>query len=110
MTTAPRGPEEGGAGATSMQGPSPPEPANAPLAIAGCRLRSRADGLTIPGSLHPGLAHEAAQLGAERKEHARAISRSRRGALGEGGMSIVYRAEQDDPRRTVALKVMRAGL
>jgi WD40 repeat protein/predicted Ser/Thr protein kinase len=30
--------------------------------------------------------------------------------LGEGGMGTVYEAEQDDPRRTVALKVMRTDL
>jgi non-specific serine/threonine protein kinase/serine/threonine-protein kinase len=30
--------------------------------------------------------------------------------LGEGGMGTVYEAEQDDPRRTVALKVMCPGL
>jgi WD40 repeat protein/predicted Ser/Thr protein kinase len=30
--------------------------------------------------------------------------------LGEGGMGTVYEAEQDQPRRTVALKVMRPGL
>jgi WD40 repeat protein/predicted Ser/Thr protein kinase len=30
--------------------------------------------------------------------------------LGEGGMGTVYEAEQDDPPRTVALKVMRLGL
>jgi predicted Ser/Thr protein kinase len=30
--------------------------------------------------------------------------------LGEGGMSTVYEAEQDNPRRSVALKVIRAGL
>jgi WD40 repeat protein/predicted Ser/Thr protein kinase len=30
--------------------------------------------------------------------------------LGEGGMGTVYEAEQDDPRRTVALKIMRPGL
>src|SRR5262249_3773811 len=29
--------------------------------------------------------------------------------LGEGGMGTVYEAEQDHPRRTVALKVMRPG-
>jgi serine/threonine protein kinase len=29
--------------------------------------------------------------------------------LSEGGMGTVYEAEQDDPRRTVALKVMRPG-
>jgi eukaryotic-like serine/threonine-protein kinase len=29
--------------------------------------------------------------------------------LGEGGMGIVYEAEQDIPQRTVALKVIRAG-
>jgi eukaryotic-like serine/threonine-protein kinase len=29
--------------------------------------------------------------------------------LGEGGMGTVYEAEEDDPRRTVAVKVMRLG-
>ena len=32
------------------------------------------------------------------------------GALGEGGMAVVYRAEQDNPRRTVALKVIKPGI
>ncbi|MBL8759986.1 MAG: protein kinase [Phycisphaerae bacterium] len=32
------------------------------------------------------------------------------GVLGQGGMGIVYLAEQDRPRRTVALKVMRRGV
>lgn len=30
--------------------------------------------------------------------------------IGEGGMGTVYEAEQDSPRRTVALKVIRAGV
>jgi len=30
--------------------------------------------------------------------------------LGEGGMGTVYEAEQDEPRRTVALKVIKLGL
>ena len=30
--------------------------------------------------------------------------------IGEGGMGAVYEAEQDHPRRTVALKVIKAGL
>src|SRR5262249_45820139 len=30
--------------------------------------------------------------------------------LGEGGMGVVYEAEQDNPRRVVALKVIRPGL
>ena len=32
------------------------------------------------------------------------------GLLGEGGMGTVYEAEQDNPRRNVALKVLKAGL
>src|SRR5579872_2298493 len=32
------------------------------------------------------------------------------GIIGEGGMGAVYEAEQNNPRRTVALKVVRPGL
>src|ERR1700757_3178955 len=32
------------------------------------------------------------------------------GVLGEGGMGIVYRAEQQNPQRIVALKVIRLGV
>ena len=30
--------------------------------------------------------------------------------IGAGGMGVVYRAVQDNPRRTVALKLMRPGM
>src|SRR5262249_2231315 len=30
--------------------------------------------------------------------------------IGEGGMGVVYEAEQDQPRRTVALKIIKPGL
>ncbi len=32
-----------------------------------------------------------------------------KGLLGEGGQAIVYEAEQESPRRTIALKVLRGG-
>lgn len=32
------------------------------------------------------------------------------GAIGSGGMGTVYRAEQDQPRRAVAVKIMRPGV
>src|SRR6185436_19474314 len=32
------------------------------------------------------------------------------GLIGQGGMGVVYRATQESPRRTVAVKVVRAGM
>jgi hypothetical protein len=31
------------------------------------------------------------------------------GVLGEGGMGVVFKAEQEHPRRVIALKVIKAG-
>src|SRR5918911_1423627 len=53
-----------------------------------------------PGDLRPGAWPPGPQVG-----HYRILRR-----IAEGGMGAVYEAEQDSPRRTVALKVIRPGL
>jgi eukaryotic-like serine/threonine-protein kinase len=59
-------------------------------------------GLTSAGSVPAwgSLAGEPSNIGAYRIL----------GLIGEGGMGIVYRAEQQNPQRTVALKVIRLGV
>jgi eukaryotic-like serine/threonine-protein kinase len=59
--------------------------------------------LTQPGRRHP---RGSAADGAGRADVLRTLPRP---APQRGGMGTVYEAEQDDPRRTVALKVMRPG-
>ncbi len=62
---------------------------DAPTEIsAGAAASRKEPGARLPGSIGP----------------FRILSR-----LGEGGMGIVYEAEQDEPRRRVALKVVRGG-
>lgn len=63
----------------------------------------------------PGAGDEAGVVGAPAsgavKNGAKRIGRyTIRRLIGEGGMGAVYEAEQDNPRRIVALKVMRDGV
>jgi WD40 repeat protein/serine/threonine protein kinase len=54
---------------------------------------------------------EQAQRKAATGDYPKSIGKYRiLGVLGEGGMGVVFVAEQDRPRRTVALKVIRGGL
>jgi tetratricopeptide (TPR) repeat protein len=59
----------------------------------------------------PTLADPAASVEAVRETLPERIGQYRIvGRIGEGGMGIVYEAEQESPRRTVALKVINAGV
>lgn len=72
---------------------------------------ARQDSATIPGAAAPRAEHhesaaaEGAPAGPQRTGKYTIV-----GVLGEGGMGVVYLAEQDRPRRKVALKVIRPGL
>jgi serine/threonine protein kinase len=66
----------------------------------------------LPGTL-PKLGEAAEATGDPRDERPMpaAIGRYRViGLIGQGGMGAVYQAEQEEPRRTVALKVVKPGL
>jgi eukaryotic-like serine/threonine-protein kinase len=65
------------------------------------------DGLEDPPS--PGSAEETECLHAKPR-HPETIGEYRiLRRIGEGGMGVVYEAEQQNPRRAVALKVIRGG-
>jgi len=64
-------------------------------------VHDQADQTEVMGHRRPAPLSEALP---ERIGHYRIVD-----ILGEGGMGIVYRAEQESPRRTVALKVIKPG-
>jgi len=72
-----------------------------------------------PGELDPGVQPTAANLTSTgsvpawsglQQSHENIGSYRILGLLGQGGMGTVYRAEQQNPQRIVALKVIRLGV
>jgi hypothetical protein len=78
-----------------LQAEDGPDFLQSPLRRAAPEPRQAADPATLTGAPPP-----SASLG-----HYRVLR-----LLGQGGMGTVYEAEQDNPRRRVALKVLRPGL
>ncbi|MBL8760182.1 MAG: protein kinase [Phycisphaerae bacterium] len=67
-------------------------------------------GFPAAGELLAGLAPPGSRaLAAEGPAPARVGPYTLKDVLGEGGMGVVYLAEQDRPRRTVAMKLIRRG-
>ena len=77
-------------------------------------VRSLLQADSRPDFMHAAPAHDLigpGSRGAGRVATPRRIGRYEiLGVLGEGGMGLVYEAQQDVPRRRVALKVMRGGM
>src|SRR5215470_1423590 len=69
-------------------------------------LREEGGGLTgIVGEAAAGVVEQRDVWAGRRFGQYRILSK-----IGEGGMGVVYQAEQDHPHRIVALKVVRSGL
>lgn len=70
-----------------------------------------ASGAAVTSDIAPRIAAEAGRPLRGARRHPTTIGSYRiLDVLGEGGMGIVYKAEQSSPRRVVALKVVRPGL
>jgi len=85
----------------TMAGPSEPQSASS----ADLFEAVPSGGLRSGRSADDGAAAEAVGAPSRTIGHYRILS-----ILGEGGMGVVYLAEQENPRRTVALKVIRPGM
>src|SRR5262245_13931097 len=88
------------------------DPLPAPDALGGACPRCMLElGLEPAGDSNPSVAWGRAGTETRSVERSPAIARYRvLRVIGEGGMGTVYEAEQDHPRRTVALKLLKPGL